>query len=64
MRVIEARAELVPPRPAAAGGFAPGDRVFHEKFGYGIVRAADAGKLDVEFPTGRKKVMDSFLRRG
>jgi DNA helicase-2/ATP-dependent DNA helicase PcrA len=64
MRVIEARAELVPPRPAAAGGVAPGDRVFHEKFGYGIVRAADAGKLDVEFPTGRKKVMDSFLRRG
>jgi hypothetical protein len=32
--------------------------------GYGIGRAADAGKLDVEFPTGRKKVMDSFLRRG
>ncbi|MBM3479440.1 MAG: DNA helicase II [Alphaproteobacteria bacterium] len=64
VRVIEGRAELVPPRPASTAGFAPGDRVFHEKFGYGIVRAADAGKLDVEFPTGRKKVMDSFLRRG
>ena len=64
VRVIEARAELVPPRPPSTAGFAPGDRVFHEKFGYGIVRGADAGKLDVEFPTGRKKVMDSFLRRG
>jgi DNA helicase-2/ATP-dependent DNA helicase PcrA len=39
-------------------------RVFHEKFGYGRVLAAEAGKLEVEFEhTGSKKVMDSFVRK-
>jgi DNA helicase II / ATP-dependent DNA helicase PcrA len=53
----------VPARPSPTVAFAPGDRVFHDKFGYGHVRAVEAGKLDVEFTTGRKKVMDSFVRR-
>jgi DNA helicase-2/ATP-dependent DNA helicase PcrA len=60
---ITAKAEIVPPRPSPSVGFAAGERVFHEKFGYGTVRAVEAGKLDVEFSTGRKKVMDSFVRR-
>jgi DNA helicase-2/ATP-dependent DNA helicase PcrA len=60
---IAAKAEIVPPRPSPSVGFAAGERVFHEKFGYGTVRAVEAGKLDVEFSTGRKKVMDSFVRR-
>jgi DNA helicase II / ATP-dependent DNA helicase PcrA len=60
---IQAKAELVPARPSPNVAFALGDRVFHEKFGYGHVRAVEAGKLDVEFTTGRKKVMDSFVRR-
>ena len=42
---------------------AEGARVFHQKFGYGRVIAAEAGKLDIEFDkAGRKKVMDSFVQ--
>ena len=43
-------------------GFAPGSRVFHEKFGTGTVTAVDGSKLDITFDkSGRKKVMDSFV---
>jgi DNA helicase II / ATP-dependent DNA helicase PcrA len=49
-------------RPAPE--FVPGMRVFHEKFGYGRIVAAEAGKLEVEFEhSGPKKVMDSFVRK-
>ena len=42
-----------------------GDRVFHEKFGYGSVSAVDGNKLTVDFEkAGQKKVVDSFLERG
>lgn len=40
-----------------------GDRVFHEKFGYGTVEGQEGNKLEVEFETaGRKKVIDSFVK--
>jgi DNA helicase-2/ATP-dependent DNA helicase PcrA len=43
--------------------FAEGARVFHQKFGYGRVITAEAGKLEIEFDkAGRKKVMDSFVQ--
>jgi len=46
------------------GGFAPGDRVFHQKFGYGTVRAVDENKLAIAFDkAGDKKVMDSFVAK-
>ncbi len=42
--------------------FAVGDRVFHQKFGYGVVRALDGSKLDIAFDkAGEKKVLDSFV---
>ena len=42
--------------------FAPGERVFHEKFGYGVVAEVDGNKLIIEFDkAGRKRVVDSFL---
>ena len=45
-----------------AGVIAIGDRVFHQKFGYGTVRSNDGGKLEIEFEkAGRKKVMESFV---
>jgi DNA helicase II / ATP-dependent DNA helicase PcrA len=48
----------------AGSDFMPGMRVFHEKFGYGRVLAAESGKLEVEFEhSGAKKVMDSFVRK-
>jgi DNA helicase-2/ATP-dependent DNA helicase PcrA len=50
------------PRRGPSTPYAEGARVFHQKFGYGRVVAAEAGKLDIEFDkAGRKKVMDSFV---
>ncbi|MFI4947246.1 MAG: ATP-dependent helicase [Alphaproteobacteria bacterium] len=46
------------------GGFAVGDRVFHQKFGYGTVRAVEDNKLAIDFEqAGDKKVMDAFVER-
>jgi ATP-dependent DNA helicase UvrD/PcrA len=46
------------------GGFAVGDRVFHQKFGYGTVRAVEDNKLAIEFEeAGSKNVMDAFVER-
>jgi DNA helicase-2/ATP-dependent DNA helicase PcrA len=46
------------------GGFAVGDRVFNQKFGYGVVTAVEDGKLSVHFDdAGDKKVMDAFVER-
>ena len=51
--------------PAVASAFARGDRVFHQKFGYGAVTAVEGNKLTVAFEhTGEKRVIDSFLQRG
>ena len=42
--------------------FRSGDRVFHEKFGYGQVAEIDGNKLIVDFEkAGRKHVVDSFV---
>jgi DNA helicase-2/ATP-dependent DNA helicase PcrA len=49
---------------ARVGGFAVGDRIFHQKFGYGTVRAVEDHKLAVDFEhAGGKKVMDAFVQR-
>ena len=60
---IDGCAEEVPARPRPQTPFAQGDRVFHDKFGYGTVDAVDHDKLSVSFDhSGPKKVMDSFVR--
>ena len=54
----------VPVRPAARSGarYSAGARVFHQKFGYGEVIAADGDKLDIDFDkAGTKKVMAGFV---
>jgi DNA helicase-2/ATP-dependent DNA helicase PcrA len=39
-----------------------GDRVFHDKFGYGVVVGQEGNKLEIEFEqAGRKRVIDSFV---
>ena len=39
-----------------------GQRVFHQKFGYGRIVAVDGNKLDIDFEkAGPKKVLDSFI---
>lgn len=43
--------------------FSVGDRVFHDKFGYGEVASIDGNKLTIEFEMGSsRKVMDSFIK--
>ena len=47
----------------AISGFEIGDRVFHQKFGYGEVMQIEGDKLDVEFDkAGTKKVVARFLQ--
>ena len=61
-RVIEAWEQ--PARPARADAIPVGARVFHQKFGYGTVRSADEGKLDVAFDkAGEKRVLDRFVEK-
>jgi DNA helicase-2/ATP-dependent DNA helicase PcrA len=51
-------------RPARANKIPVGARVFHQKFGYGVVIAADDDRLDVDFETsGEKRVLDRFVER-
>jgi DNA helicase-2/ATP-dependent DNA helicase PcrA len=51
-------------RAPSKGGFVAGDRVFHQKFGYGTVRSTDGGKLAIAFEkAGDKMVMDSFVEK-
>lgn len=46
----------------AVSAFVQGDRVFHQKFGYGLVEAIEGDKLDVRFDkAGAKKVVAKFL---
>jgi DNA helicase-2/ATP-dependent DNA helicase PcrA len=50
--------------PAAAGGLALGDRIFHQKFGYGRITSIEGAKLTVAFEkAGTKKVVESFVER-
>ncbi|MDA5195091.1 ATP-dependent helicase [Govanella unica] len=58
-RVIDAK----PLAPAEGAAFRIGDRVFHDKFGYGQVIAIDGTKLEIEFEQGTaKKVMAGFVK--
>ena len=60
-RVIEGRALAL---ATEASAYRPGERVFHQKFGPGLVCGVDGAKLTVEFDhAGRKMVLDSFLSR-
>ena len=61
--LIEGRAERVAARPAPAHPFTAGQRVFHQKFGYGAVRAVDGDRLEIAFEkAGTKTVIHSFVQ--
>jgi DNA helicase-2/ATP-dependent DNA helicase PcrA len=50
--------------PNAAGGLALGQRIFHDKFGYGRIMDIEGAKLTVNFEkAGVKKVVESFVKR-
>ncbi len=59
-RVIDA--EVVAATDAASG-FKVGDRVFHDKFGYGRIAAIDGPNLTIDFEKAdRKRVRASFIK--
>ncbi|WP_149539772.1 ATP-dependent helicase [Siccirubricoccus phaeus] len=63
-RVIEAGAWEVQQRPGRQDAIAVGQRVFHQKFGYGRVTAVEDDKLDIEFEkAGPKRVLDRFVEK-
>lgn len=46
----------------AALAYDVGDRVFHQKFGYGLISAIEGDKLTVDFEkAGQKKVVAGFV---
>jgi DNA helicase-2/ATP-dependent DNA helicase PcrA len=48
-----------------SSGYALGDRVFHQKFGYGQVMSIEGNKLSIDFEkAGPKKVLESFVSKG
>jgi DNA helicase-2/ATP-dependent DNA helicase PcrA len=60
--VIEARGSAVSLGNQGRTDLALGQRVFHGKFGYGIIAAIEGNKLEIDFEhAGRKKVIDSFV---
>jgi DNA helicase-2/ATP-dependent DNA helicase PcrA len=62
-RVIEAGPWEVKERPAAQASYQRGDRVFHDKFGYGTVTAVDDDRLEITFDKAdTKRVLASFVR--
>ena len=62
--VIEGEGRLVVSESSAASDFKRGERVFHQKFGYGKVKSVDGNKLTVSFDkAGDKKVIDSFVQK-
>ena len=74
-RAAAAAYDPVPPRLAepsrSAASFAAkpraditiGARIFHDKFGYGVVAAQEGNKLEIDFESaGRKRVIDSFVK--
>jgi DNA helicase II / ATP-dependent DNA helicase PcrA len=62
--LIEAQAYAVQTSDPSASHYARGDRVFHQKFGYGRVSSVEGNKLTVNFDkAGEKKVIDQFVAR-
>ncbi len=51
-------------RDTDAVKFSKGERVFHEKFGYGEITSVEGNKLTIDFDkAGEKRVIDSFVSR-
>src|SRR3954468_15335836 len=62
--MIEAQAWSVQTSDPGASSYGRGDRVFHQKFGYGRVSFVEGNKLTVEFDkAGEKRVIDQFVSR-
>ncbi|MBW6523649.1 UvrD-helicase domain-containing protein [Sphingomonas sp. RHCKR47] len=61
-RVVESRASAVSIGNKGRSDLSLGQRVFHQKFGYGAIAEIEGNKLEIDFEqAGRKRVMDSFV---
>lgn len=64
MPLLEAQAEVIATSDPSAESFQRGERVFHQKFGYGRIKDIDGNKLSVDFEkAGEKRVIASFVTR-
>ncbi|WP_375250194.1 ATP-dependent helicase [Sphingomonas sp.] len=64
-RIVESRASAVSLGNKGRDDLALGQRVFHQKFGYGTIAEIEGNKLEIDFEqAGRKRVMDSFVSAG
>ena len=64
-QVLESRASAVTLGNQGRTDLAIGMRVFHEKFGYGVIEDIEGNKLEIAFESaGRKRVVDSFVKVG
>ena len=63
-RMYETGSWEVSERPARAEKIRVGERVFHQKFGYGRVTAVEDDRLDIDFEkAGPKRVLDRFVEK-
>ncbi|NCA00931.1 MAG: DNA helicase II [Sphingomonadaceae bacterium] len=61
-RIVEARASAISLGNKGRSDLAIGQRVFHDKFGYGQIAEIEGNKLEIDFDqAGRKRVLDSFV---
>jgi DNA helicase-2/ATP-dependent DNA helicase PcrA len=61
-RIVEARASAVSLGNKGRSDLSHGQRVFHEKFGYGLIAEIEGNKLEIDFEqAGRKRVLDTFV---
>ncbi|MBD8547434.1 ATP-dependent helicase [Sphingomonas sp. CFBP 8760] len=64
-RIVESRASAVSIGNKGRDDLSLGQRVFHQKFGYGAIAEIEGNKLEIDFENaGRKRVMDSFVTVG
>jgi DNA helicase-2/ATP-dependent DNA helicase PcrA len=60
--MLEGEARLIAKSGEDDSHYKRGDRIFHQKFGYGYIRAVEGNKLTVDFDkAGEKRVIDSFV---
>jgi len=61
--MLDGEAVRIAARPAPAHPFSEGQRVFHQKFGYGNIRTVDGDRLEIDFEkSGSKTVIHSFVQ--
>ncbi len=62
--MIEAQAYTVQTSDPESSQYTRGERIFHQKFGYGCVTQVEGNKLTVDFDkAGEKRVIDNFVQR-